>query len=606
MMAAVRRRLPAADARVLGALGVVLLAVLAATWRRWGAPEIDPGLDLTTASGYFHGRLPYEDIRYIYGPAGLTLLAGSFELFGASLSTAWGLGIVETVAILGVFYALARVWLPAITAGAATLVLIPIAFSGTVFDFVLPHSSAATMGCLALLAEVLALAKGRRRLGGVFAGICVLTRPEFVIFAAAAGLGTGLGRAREDGRSAGVRALLEVALPGLLVSVPVLAFFAARAGLHELIFENLIPVDFARVAGDRIQGQWAPVSVAGLVGILARGAIWALGLAGLVRSVLEVGRRRGPARALGLWPLAAAGAAVLFAYAASKGLGLFPGTRGVLVDESKRLLIAMSWLPLPAIAVAVWALRRAWRGDAAPGVGWAPDLTLALTAAACGIRCYHRFTPDSYAPYFAALPLLVAAIVHERVGDRWPQARWAARGALVVIAGALMLHAYAGLYRDDTTLVRTPRGSFKASQPTASSLQGTVDFVTAHSRPGEQVLVVPDDSAVHFLTDRDPPLYDVSFLPGRLDTKADERDAIARLDRAPPCLVVLAARSFDNFGLPRFGVDYNRLLGGWISRSYRTAATYGDVAHPPRDSQPTEAYSVLERRGRACVDSRDR
>jgi hypothetical protein len=604
MIRAVRRRLPAADARVLGLLALVLVVVLAATWRRWGAPEIDPGLDLTTASGYFHGRLPYEDIRYIYGPAGLTLLAGCFELFGASLTTAWGLGIAETVAILALFYAIARVWLPALSAGVAALVLIPIAFSGTVFDFVLPHSSAATAGCLFLLAEVLALVKGRRVVGGVFAGLCVLTRPEFVLFAAAAGLGTALGRAREEDRRAGLRALAEVALPGLAVCVPVLAFFAAIAGAHNLFFENLIPVDFAKVAGDRIQGQWAPLSVAGLVGFLTRGALWLAGLAAVVRSAVEVDRRRGRgvARVLGLWPLAAASLGVLVAYGASRGLGLFPGTRGVIVDEAKRLLLAMSWFPVPAIGVAVWALWRAWRSESALGVGWTPDLTLALTAAACGARCYHRFTPDSYAPYFAALPLIVVAIVHERVGLRWPQARLALRGAMVAIAGALMLHAYVGLYRDDTTLVRTPRGSFKASEPTASSLQGTVDFVTAHSRPGERVLVVPDDASVHFLTNRPPPLYDVSFLPGRLDSVSDERKAITRLDRSPPCLVVFAARSFDNFGLARFGVDYNRVLGRWINVHYRRAVAFGDVAHPPKNSQPTEAYSVLERRGESCHD----
>ncbi len=48
-------------------------------------------------------------------------------------------------------------------AGLATAVLLAIAFSGTAFDFVLPHTNSATMGLLCLLLELLALTRAPRR-----------------------------------------------------------------------------------------------------------------------------------------------------------------------------------------------------------------------------------------------------------------------------------------------------------------------------------------------------------------------------------------------------------------------------------------------------------
>ena len=46
------------------------------SWRKWGTPEIDAGVDLTTAAQAVHGHLPYDDVRYFYGPLGIYALAG--------------------------------------------------------------------------------------------------------------------------------------------------------------------------------------------------------------------------------------------------------------------------------------------------------------------------------------------------------------------------------------------------------------------------------------------------------------------------------------------------------------------------------------------------
>ena len=69
-----------------------------------------------TADRIADGAVAYRDVRYFYGPVGVYTLAGAFELFGTSFTTVFAFGLVQAAAILAAFYALARSFLPALTA----------------------------------------------------------------------------------------------------------------------------------------------------------------------------------------------------------------------------------------------------------------------------------------------------------------------------------------------------------------------------------------------------------------------------------------------------------------------------------------------------------
>ncbi len=103
----------------------------------------------------------------------------------------------------------------------------------------------------------------------------------------------------------------------------------------------------------------------------------------------------------------------------------------------------------------------------------------------------------------------------------------------------------------------------------APALQRTIDFIDSHTSPGERTLDLPADAGLNFMTDRPPALYDVMFLPGLLDSRADERKAIARLEREGVRYAVISKRRFDGYGFSRFGVDYNHLLASYVERRPR-------------------------------------
>lgn len=581
-----------ADARALAALGLFLAVVVAITWRKWGTPEIDAGSELTTAAQAVHGHLPYQDVRYFYGPLGVYTLAGAFELFGISLSTAYALGLAVTVAIGATFYALARQLLRPLAAGLSTAVLIAIGFSGTQFNFILPHTNSATFGLLLLLLELLALTRGRPLLAGTAIGLAGLTRVEFAAAAVLAALAWLLGVWRAEDRRAALRTAAWMVGPALAIPLATLGLIASSVGTSRLLWQNLWPVEFLRVAGFNAYREWTPFDAASVASSLARGAIYASLLAGLVASAVRMHGARGSGRLRALWPLAAALFAVAVLGALWRASGIFAGEFTAVEEESRQLLIGMTWLPLLSLAASLLVAYRFLRRQRAPLSGfWPLDLALAGAALLLCSRAYDEFTMSSAAPYYAAPAVLLLGLLHQRIGDRWPAARPAVMAALGAVAAGITLYAMVALYPDKSTVVHTAAGSYVAANSSAAVEQQAIDFVHTHTSPAEPVLALPADAGIYFLADRRPPLYENMFLPGLIVTHAQQAAAIARLKREQVRYALISTRDTSAFGTGRFGTGYDRLLGRYL-RSGRLVTTIGDPRIAPGGGNPSRGFRI--------------
>jgi Dolichyl-phosphate-mannose-protein mannosyltransferase len=592
-----QRRLARADVLALAGLALGFLLLLVLTWKKWGNPALDAGAELTTAERVADGALPYRDVRYFYGPLGLYGLAGSFELFGASLTAAFAFGIALSAAIVAGFYALARQWLRPPVAAVCAAMTMAIGFSGTAFNFVLPHSNSATVGLLCLILALLALCRERPWAAGIAIGAAGLTRPEFFGVAAAAALVWLLAGLTQRSRRAVLADALRIGLPALAIPIAVLGAFAAAVGADRLLWENLWPVDFIRVAGFRSQEAWAPLTAASAVSTLGRLAVYGGLLAALVWGTLIWRGRRGTEKLWGMVPPLLVLLALGLLDAALRHLGLFEVAREAVEGETANLTLGMTWLPALAIVAALVTAVAVWRRDPPPlSRSWPDDAALVAVALLLGLRAYDAFNGEaSYAPYYAAPLVLLAGILHQRIGARWPQARGAATAALALAAAGLAIYPLAGLYSDNNTEVRTARGTFVANDASAPALQQALDLIDARTEPGEPILAVPSDGGVYFMANRPPATYEVMFLPGLIDSRADERRTIARLEREDVNLTVLSARDFSAFGFRSFGDDYDQLLGKWIRTESRPIARFGDVNAPVSGSYPSAAFTIYER-----------
>jgi 4-amino-4-deoxy-L-arabinose transferase-like glycosyltransferase len=583
------------DRTVIVTLAVCFAAIAALTWRKWGVPEIDAGAELTTADLVKHGAVAYQDVRYYYGPLGLYSLALSFKLLGTSFATAYAFGLVQAAAIIAVFYALARRWLKPLYAGLASVVLIAIGFSGTEFNFVLPHTNSATFGLFFLLAMLLALTHERSLGAGVALGLIGLTRPEFFAVAVAGAAAYVLVTWRLSERSRALRAAWRLALPGILLPALVLGWFAMRTGLGNLLNEDLWPTTFIKV-GAKTESNWMPLTLSGLLGLVARGAIYLGLLAALVTSVQGWRQGQGRARIWKLWPLAAVAVAIALVDAALRASGLLAGQRHAIERELHHLIIGMSWLPALGVVVAALAAFRLLRREASPlGGAWPVDCALIVVGAALGLRAYNAFTAEgSYAPYYAAPLVLLLGILHQRVAERWPLARPAAWGALALVAAGLFAFSVGGLYVHDTTTVHTPRGSFVTTRASATALQPAVAAIDRDSGPGQTILAAPTDGGLYFMADRRPALHELTLLPGLLATPAAEAAAVARLRREHVALAVIGARDLSVWGTPTFGVDYYKPIGAYLQGSATMTTSFGSLTDPSGGTIPSKGFTIQQ------------
>jgi hypothetical protein len=593
-----RSRRELRDLQAIALLAGCFALLAALTWRKWGVPEIDAGAELTTADLVKHGALAYRDVRYYYGPLGLYSLALTFKLLGSSFTVAYAFGLAQALAILAAFYALARRWLAPSSAARATAVLMAIGFSGTAFNFVLPHTSSATFGLLFLLLMLLALAHGRLLPAGAAAGLVALTRPEFVAVAAAALAAYLFATWRLEGRGVALARAWRLALPALAIPAVVLGWFAARVGLSTLIGENLWPAKFIRV-GAKTESDWMPFTPASFLGVLARGAIYGGLLAALVVSVEGARGHRGARRILALWPLAATLAAIGLLDGLLRASGALAGQRAAIELEARHLMLGMSVLPALGFAALALAATRLWqRRDSPLGGSWPVDLALVVAAAALGLRAYNAFTVDgSYAPYYAAPLVLLLGILHARLAERRPGARLAIHGALGLVAAGLAAYALGGLYVHDTTAVHTPRGTFLTTAAAAPAIQAAVRRIDTLTSPDQRILAAPVDGGLYFMSDRRPALRELSLLPGLIASPGEERAAIARLRRERVTLAVIGSREFSSWGSRTFGVDYDPLLGQYLRSHAPAVETLGTLSNPPGGTYPSQGFSVLRLRG---------
>jgi hypothetical protein len=583
-----------ADVQAMSAVMVVLWLLAALSWRKWGTPEIDAGAELTTAAQAAHGHLPYDDVRYFYGPLGIYALAGVMKVFGATLTVAFAMGLLLTMAIAVAFYVLARQLMRPLYAGLSTAMVLAIGFSGTQFNFVLPHTNSATFGLLLLLLELLALARARPLLGGIAAGLCVLTRVEF---AAAAGLVVAawlVGTWRAEGRGAALRLARTLVPPAVAIPVVTIAALAASVGSSRLLWENLWPVDFLRAAGFRAYREWTPFDLASVASSMARALIYGSLFGGLVASVLGLRRARGAvARAWAFWPLAAAVVFIGLVDGAWRVVGLFPGARAAVEEEARQLLIGMTWLPMLSLLVAAVVAYRFLRRREPLSDSWALDLAVAGSAVLLTSRAYDQFTMTSAAPYYAAPAVLLLGVLHQRVADRWPATRIAMVGALTAAAFGIAAYTHFALYADKTIDVATAAGTYVGEDRSAGAQQEVIDFLRTHTARGDRVLALPADGGLYFLADRDPALYEVMFLPGLLDSAADERAAIATLRREHVRYAVISTRDTTAFDVGHFGEGYDRILGQYL-RAGRLAATFGDPRDEAGGGYPSRGFQVYE------------
>jgi hypothetical protein len=217
------------------ALTVALVALLAPSLDAAG-PELDEGTLVAYPELVGDGLVPGADFESFYGPGGPYLMAGAFEVFGASVTVERLVGLALRLVIVLSLFAWARRWglAAAVLAGSmAVLALAPLALSA------LAILGAIAFGLVGVAALSAALATGRQApavLAGMAAGLAIAFRPDIAVAVLAAGIALGV---RSPAR----------------VRIGAAAGFAATSLLTALWLAVVGPDDLSRLVGDLLDSR---------------------------------------------------------------------------------------------------------------------------------------------------------------------------------------------------------------------------------------------------------------------------------------------------------------------------------------------------------------
>ncbi len=555
--------------KTLGGL-FALVAVWAAwsygTWGYWGNLTIDSGHEMYVPAVLAEGKILYRDVWFMYGPAGPYLNSYLFRFFGTHLNVLYWAGLLSALGSAVFLYLVGMrlsAWLAGWTAGAVVLTQ---AFHPSLFCFPLPYTFSSAYGCLIAcfflwLAVHASSAQGWGWMfgAGMAAAMASLLKLEFgaacyltlVLLVAA--------RSFQQRCWKSIPRDLIAILPGALICVVVAGWMISIAGVDFILQENFMswPTSYFM----RTYGKfWLASTGFSLTGTAflesAKRTFLLLGVLQGLALVLPAKRSR---REILMR------AALLLVAVASLGVTL--PWRGVL-----RAAFFPQDMGLYAVvgAAAVWVcfLRRP-----ASENGAAVALLLTL-AGLLALRIMLQVLPWGYSIYYNGPAVLSFLLLARPLLPPPGRGNWfGSRGEALIVAGCLSVALINSrrTERPDRPLgpLTTERGTIIVTQNQAKQYQAAIQFMKQKNAQGEAVLSVPEDTSLYFLSGTHCPTRVYVFNPGVLASDKMIDETISQIERNNVRYLLWSNRTYIEYGVPQFGIDFDRRLGDYFRSHYR-------------------------------------
>jgi hypothetical protein len=580
----------------LFSLVCIWAALFTLTWARWGDLTIDCGREMYAAAELARGRTLYSDVWYPYTSGGPYFNSILFRLFGFQLSVLYWAGALAALGSAVLLFMTGLRFVSRFAAWTAGAVLLIQSFVSGIFSFPLPYSFGAVYGCLGaclclwlIVNACSSLRAGWILAAGVVAAMTLLVKQEIgaACFAALALLVVIRGMQQLSFR----RVAIDVAalLPGCLLCIAVIYWMISLRGAEFLTQENLMswPTSYfmKRYGAVWLTKTGSAISWRGLftgvAGLSIAVVFWLV-----VRWILvRYGRRR--------WLFWAS----LLALTALLVLGFRWGSLGqasrwVFFPPGAPFLVAVM---IPAAAWLCWRNRFA--------TGFVQILMLFSLTVCISFRILFGLYALRYPIYYDG-PVLLSyfLILSWLFSSKAPGLTSSDRSAALLPYLATLVTATVlvlPLYKLDLSQapLYTERGVIYTTPQKAGAYRSVLDFMQ-HEQPGASFLSVPEDMSLYFLTGIDCPIRVYQFAPGVLAPGKMTAELIQEIERKKVRYLIWSNRTFEEYGVPRFGVDFDPALGAYFRASYRPIRAIGDDADRGWKAVIWERISNPQPRGR--------
>ena len=585
------------------ALIVIWAAWLYGTWAHWGNLTADCGREMYVPTVLSEGKTLYRDVWFNFGPAAPYFNSVLFRTFGIHLNVLYWAG---SLAALGsaIFLYLVGMELSSYLAGwTAAAVLLCESFHPSLFSFPLPYSFASVYGCLVtcLFLWLAIRASNSTSRGWIFtaswaAVTAILLKPEFGTSCSIALVLLIAARACQRQSWKSIPKDLLAILPAILTCGLIIAWMISLRGAEFLTQENF---------------QSWPTSYF----MKTYGKAWLAftGFSLTSKAFLEAARRTivvvGTFQGLHLlqsWKQTARRLVflrmVLFlgavAYFASYLRSLEEIRYGSLYEVLRE---AMRYVFFPqdmVLYIGVAAIAAWWYFFRQPSHKSNPAVPLLLTVSGLiAIRVLQKMLPWSYPVFFNGPAVFSFFLL---LGPLFPRRaskdQFAFRADLLICCACLIAVLLNSRRADTPTDVVVPltttRGTIRVSPSRAEQYRAAISFMREKSGRGEYVLSVPEDTSLYFLSGTHSPTRLFAFTPGMIAPGKMTEELIHEVETKNVRYLIWSNRIFWEYGVPRFGVDFDKTFGDYLISHYRWV---GPVSPAPVKLGEWNAY-IWERK----------
>jgi len=571
-------------------ISMVTLSCAIKTWAHWGDLRIDTGRELYIPQAILAGKELYRDLIYPYGPLAPYLNAAIVYLFGTHLHVLyiWGIALVVVSALL--IYFIAREYLSRLGSLVISVAYLLLAFQPGLFNLVLPYSYAASYGSLFSLLFFYSLLRHLNterntflRWAGILAGLATVTKIEF---GAACFLTLGLYllfQVRHLVISRFIYQCLEATMPGLIMAAAGYGWFIRKTTLANWLHDNW--------AGTQISLYWLErqgfrfsireIGVLTLISFVCLLFWYLIARAGARLSFVPERRRN----VLGLF-----GVVVAFVVIGWKNFGIV----AVHLLRLAVFPVSMYFAGIVLIVVSIYRWKRDGHSKLTIKI-----LTLAVFSVLLNWRVAFHVMPGRYSIYYGSLLFLCFVLVLcDFVSQLFRNSSSNARdaGLKFMLSTELVLLLFC-LYPRQLFVSKliTAHGSIGARQSEATLYPEIIGFMKGAKEQGKEMVIVPEETSLYYFADTLCPTRWYVTLPAIFRDEDQENEYIGQLEQHKVEYILMTNRNTKEYGLARFGIDYNQKIYAWIETNYHEIKRYGQF----KIEANSEFAAILYRRNGA-------
>ena len=554
------------------------------TWGTWGSVTIDSGREMYAAFVLSKGRVLYQDVVYQYPPLAPYFNALLFRVFGIHLEVLYWTGSLSALASAFLLYATGSKLSFRIAGWTAGAVLLIEAFRRALFSFPLPYSYSSVYGCLisCLFLWLLATNKPsllawRLAMGSAAAAVLLLKIEFGVACYAALGLFIVADCMRARSRIGGWS--LAIA-PGMAVCLGVAAWMVSIRGADFITHENMDswPTSyFMKTYGK----MWLKASGFDLSARSIRmAAIQLLVLAGILAGLRWILRRmEGSERRLVLWILLMC---VLVVFTLGFPLPTIAIFHGIIFFPAG-IFDLIAFPPAMAVLVGAAALTACWlflrRGPqhSNPAVIVIPALAALLPARSLMQNESYGYSVYNNGPEILCFLILGSLFIAPLSSSKRRQLLGSSLVCVACLTSVIANSNISNPAFKSFVSLKTDRGMVLLPKAKAENYEVAIAFMKQQAALGNSVMSIPEDTSLYFFSNMESPTRVQGFVPGVVAPGKMTDEVISELEKNRPKFLVWSNREYPEYGVPKFGTDFDVPIGDYLRAHYRPVGALGPV-----------------------------